>query len=86
MEVAGARRVSVVGSFNQWNSEATPLRCIGGYKWFIYLPLPVGRYEYRFLVDGQPVEDPKAVAYVPSCHGGRNAVLEVASREPQPKR
>jgi 1,4-alpha-glucan branching enzyme len=75
--VPNAQTVSVVGSFNNWTPGATPLRCLGGAKWFEYLLLAVGRYEYRFVVDGKWVDDPNAKAYVPNPHGGRNALLPV---------
>jgi len=80
MDVSGARNVSVVGTFNRWAPGATPLRCVGGLKWFTYVSLPLGRHEYRFVVDGKWVDDPKAKAYVPNSQGGRNAVLEVIKR------
>jgi hypothetical protein len=41
------------------------------------VPLSPGRYEYRFVVNGEWVDDPKAKASVPNPHGGRNAVLVV---------
>ncbi len=77
LEVIGAKRVSVVGTFNNWDAKATPLRCVGGTRWFVYWPVEIGRHEYRFLVDGQPVDDPKAREFAPSSRGGRNAVLRV---------
>ena len=54
-----ARRVSVVGDFNQWDSSANPLkrRIDGG--WSALVELPHGHHRYQFLVDGQPVLDPR---------------------------
>jgi hypothetical protein len=49
-----------------------------GTKWTKGLSLSPGRYEYRFVVNGEWVDDPKAKAFVPNSRGGRNAVLEVA--------
>jgi hypothetical protein len=69
-----------VGTFNDWKPGTTPLRCVGGCKWFTYISLPPGRYEYGFLVDGKRVEDPKAKCYASNPHAGRNAVLEVTNR------
>jgi len=77
LEVARAKRVSVVGTFNNWDPAATPLRCVGGTRWFIYWPVEIGRHEYRFVVDGKMVDDPRANEYVPAAQGGRNAVLRV---------
>lgn len=47
----GATRVSLVGSFNQWEKGATLLE--PGSEtgaWAVTLPLPTGRHEYAFVV------------------------------------
>jgi len=77
LEVCCARDVSVVGTFNQWNPGATPLRCRGGVKWFTYVSLGLGRHEYCFVVDGKRVDDPAAKEYVSNGSGGKNAVIVV---------
>jgi len=38
--------------------------------------LPPGRHEYRFVVDGQWISDPKAAEAVPNPYGGSNSVLK----------
>jgi hypothetical protein len=60
--VGDARTVSLVGDFNGWRSEATPLVQAGSAKaWVVSLPLAPGRYEYAFIVDGKRwVADPYA--------------------------
>lgn len=50
---------------------------LGDGKWAKELALPPGRYEYRFVVDGQWVDDPAAKESVPNPVGGFNAVLVV---------
>jgi 1,4-alpha-glucan branching enzyme len=77
VDIPKARSISVVGTFNDWTPGATPMVFIGGTRWFKDLFLVPGRYEYRFVVDGKWVDPPKAKAYVPNPHGGRNAVVEV---------
>lgn len=72
-----AREVSVAGSFNLWQPTATPLTLSGEGKWVVELSLPPGRYEYRFIVDGEWVDDPAATEVVPNPHGGANALLVV---------
>jgi hypothetical protein len=57
-----AQNVSVVGDFNDWDPEATPLHYspVEG-VWWVVVPLPPGRYQYTFLVNGtQWVPDPSA--------------------------
>ena len=67
----------MVGTFNNWKPGATPLTHVGGGKWVREISLDPGRCEYRFVMDGPWIDDPKAKAYVPNPHGGRNAVLEI---------
>ncbi|HET7458429.1 MAG TPA: hypothetical protein VFJ74_12335 [Gemmatimonadaceae bacterium] len=60
----GAKRVTLVGDFNGWDRDATQLRP-GGARglWTVALPLPAGRHEYAFVVDGTRWEaDPAAAA------------------------
>ena len=62
--VGDAKSVSLVGDFNAWRTEATPLALSGNTRaWTVSLTLPRGRYEYAFIVDGkQWVADPFAPA------------------------
>lgn len=71
--------VFVAGSFNDWQPTATPLKPAGEGKWGVELSLPPGRYEYRFIADGEWIDDPNAKEFVPNPHGGANAVLIVPS-------
>jgi len=36
-----------------------------------------GRYQYKFVADGQWLHDPKAQENVPDPHGSLNSVIEV---------
>jgi hypothetical protein len=57
----GAARVSLVGDFNGWNPDATPLRLASdGRTWVAMLPLREGRHTYAFVIDGVVVADPAA--------------------------
>lgn len=86
----GAQAVSIAGSFNDWHPSVTPMIRLSDDKWAKELSLAPGRYEYRFVVDGQWVDDPAATELVPNVFGSANAVLEVrpASRraDAAPKR
>ena len=72
-----ARAVHLVGTFNDWNVESLPLAPGEDGFWLTELVLPTGRYEYRFYVDGQWCDDPKAASLVPNPFGSFNAVVEV---------
>jgi 1,4-alpha-glucan branching enzyme len=74
---AKARKVSLVGDFNQW--DPTSHRMIKrGALWFVRLRLTPGRYRYLFLVD-QVIwkEDPDAFLSEDSHFQGRNSVIIV---------
>ena len=72
-----AQSVSVAGSFNDWQPAATPMIALGDGHWRTEINLPLGRYEYRLVVDGEWVDDPAAKETVGNPFGGLNAVLEV---------
>lgn len=76
IEAPGASRVSVVGTFNGWDPAALPLRKTGG-VWTRIVPLPVGRYQYMFVVDGRWVTPPQARQLVADGFGRDNGLLVV---------
>ena len=71
-----AKSVAVAGSFNKWSTKKTPLRKEGE-CWTTTLELPRGRYEYRFVVDGNWVSDPNAKESVANPFGSSNSVLSL---------
>lgn len=72
-----AQGVCIAGSFNNWHPAATEMISRGNGKWTKELTLLPGRYEYRFVVDGQWMDDPNAKETVPNPFGSSNAVLVV---------
>jgi hypothetical protein len=69
-----AHEVTVAGTFNQWDSHATPLVRTDG-LWTATITLPAGHHQYAFVVDGERwVPDPAAPA-VDDGFGRRNSVL-----------
>ena len=71
-----AQRVSVAGTFNQWDPVAAPLSRSGtSGVWTATLTLPAGQHQYAFVVDGARwVPDPAAPA-IDDGFGRRNSVL-----------
>jgi len=72
-----AKHVSLCGEFNGWASDATLMKRDDGGNWETTVALPPGRYEYKFVVDGQWILDPQARESVGNCHGTLNSVAQV---------
>ncbi|HUQ83271.1 MAG TPA: isoamylase early set domain-containing protein [Gemmatimonadaceae bacterium] len=76
-----ASRVTLVGSFNEWNPTATPLeRDPASGKWIVSLRLPPGRHVYSFVVDGDVTADPTAPRAADIDFGSANSVVLVGGR------
>lgn len=68
--------VILAGSFNGWNEHALRMnRTEEG--WELRADLPPGRYEYKFIADGEWMHDPKAEENVKNEHSTLNSVLYV---------
>lgn len=74
---------TVAGAFNEWNPTATPLDREADGTWAVDLDLPIGRHEYRFIIDGQWVFDPSNPNLVPNPFGSMNSVVEVTGDIPK---
>lgn len=55
------------GDFNEWNVNTHPMKKNKRGVWEKAVMLPPGRYEYKFLVDGQWRNDPKNCDYCLNC-------------------
>lgn len=71
-----AQTVFIAGTFNDWRPNVTPMIAVANGKWVKELSLAPGRYEYRFIVDGEWTNDPKT-EQAPNEHGSFNSVLIV---------
>jgi len=75
---ASAAEVCVIGSFNNWEPGATPMRREGKGAWTASVHLRAGKYPYKFLVNRkQKIVDPANPVTEPDGFGGSNSVLEV---------
>jgi serine protease AprX len=76
---ADAKSVSVAGNFNGWNRLATPLKRDVSGLWTTEILAPrAGRFEYKFIVNGQRwLEDPSNGMKAPDSYGGLNSVLVI---------
>jgi 1,4-alpha-glucan branching enzyme len=73
-----ASRVTIVGDFNDWDPDASPLQEMGKGVWTITIPLAPGRYQYTFVVDGTSwVADPGAPRTLEDDFGQPNSIITV---------
>jgi 1,4-alpha-glucan branching enzyme len=78
IEAVDAKKVSLVGEFNNWNPEADPMQRDGNGTWKKTKMLPAGNTEYKFWVDGQWVQDPQNLRVCMNCFGTLNNIVKVA--------
>ena len=78
LDAPNAARVTIVGDFNDWNPTTLPMRrSADGRIWEVEVRLPLGRYNYAFLVDGRLARDPQAPSTADDDFGTANSVLMV---------
>jgi hypothetical protein len=78
LNAPNAGRVTIVGDFNDWNPTTLPMRrSADGRVWEVEVRLPLGRYNYAFLVDGRLARDPRAPSTADDDFGTPNSVLMV---------
>lgn len=80
-----AESVFLAGTFNDWNPGTIPLKRSDNGMWWTSMPLEAGRYEFKFIVDGQWSCEPGCEQKFHGCpkccandFGTMNRVLEVA--------
>ena len=75
-----AKKVAVVGDFNNWKANkasALKKQKNGSFKGTLDLPKE-GSFEYKYIIDGNYVNEPEADRYQwNDFAGGENAVLEL---------
>ncbi len=75
-----AREVFLAGDFNGWKKRATPLIKGRDDVWRIILELKPGRYyDYKYIVDGNWLNDPNNPDLNPDVAGGANSVIYIGA-------
>ncbi|MFN4223183.1 MAG: glucodextranase DOMON-like domain-containing protein [Fervidobacterium nodosum] len=79
-----ANTVHLAGTFNNWSTNANPMRREGD-LWVTELELKPGTYQYKYVIDGGKVwkEDPDAPGYTDDGFGGKNGVFTLALKDGQ---
>ena len=70
-----SQNVFLAADFNNWDPNSHPLKKNSKGEWRISVGLSPGRYECRFLVDGEWRNDPNCNAFTSNPFGGENCVL-----------
>ena len=73
-----AQSVHLVGDFNGWDSTSHPMRRQVDGWWFLQVQLCHGHHRYRFLVDGEPVLDPRGAGIGRDEHNERVSLIAVS--------
>ena len=77
LEASDAKEVILVGDFSSWDAKKYVMRKDDKGRWAEIVTLAPGRYEYKFLVDGQWQNDPSNDQLVPNSFGTLNNILNV---------
>ncbi|MFA4991711.1 MAG: isoamylase early set domain-containing protein [Candidatus Omnitrophota bacterium] len=72
-----AKEVKLAGDFNSWNPSKTTLKKSKNGTWTRDLNLKPGRYEYKFVVDGQWQKDPFNSLFAKNTYGTENSVIQI---------
>jgi len=78
-EAPQAKQVLLAGDFTEWERNARAMRKSGprARTFFTAVSVPPGEHQYKFIVDGAWLTDPKA-ARVPNPFGTENSVINVS--------
>jgi 1,4-alpha-glucan branching enzyme len=72
-----AKKVSLAGSFNNWNAKALAAKKDSRGNWVVKVSLKPGKYEYKFIVDGSWLNDPRCTSCVVNSFGTQNCIIDV---------
>jgi 1,4-alpha-glucan branching enzyme len=76
--VVAARRVTLVGDFNDWHPDATPMKRQPDGCWHVQVQLGHGHHHYMFLVDGKATLDPRAQGVARNEQDEKVSLISVA--------
>jgi 1,4-alpha-glucan branching enzyme len=74
----GARKVSLIGDFNNWDPAAHPMQRQPDGAWLLQVALHHGHHHYRFLIDGRPALDPRANGVARDSKGEKVSLIAIS--------
>jgi 1,4-alpha-glucan branching enzyme len=84
LHAPGARSVTLVGDFNDWDRSAVSLTETGDGLWSVVVPLPPGTVRYAFLVDGHQWRADPAAARAPGDFGRPSSLVFIRDPGAEP--
>jgi len=73
-----AQSVFLVGDFNDWDATSHPMKKGFDGSWQLAVTLGHGGHHYQFLVDGKPVNDPRAQGLARNERGEKVSMILVS--------
>ena len=68
----------IAGDFNNWNPETLSFSDVPEEpRWRKEFSLKPGSYRYKYLLDGQWIEDPENDKTVDDSYGGINSMIDI---------
>jgi 1,4-alpha-glucan branching enzyme len=77
LEAAAAKEAILAGDFNGWDGKNHTMKRDNKGRWSKIVTLAPGRYEYKFVVDGEWKNDPGNDQVVSNSFGTLNNFLDV---------
>jgi 1,4-alpha-glucan branching enzyme len=75
-----AKEVILMGDFNDWNASSHPMRKDESGTWKVAMKVPIGKYEYKLLVDRRWRLDSGNPQTVKNRFGTKNNVLTISGK------
>lgn len=76
-KTTAAEEVILMGNFNNWNPKKHPMKNDGSGTWNKTVVLSPGKYEYKFMVDGEWKKDPRNDQTCSNCFGTQNSIIDL---------
>jgi 1,4-alpha-glucan branching enzyme len=73
-----AMSVLLAGDFTHWQQNPIPMQKGKAGIWTASVELPAGKHTYRFIVDGEWMDDPECTLRIPNPYGSQDMVRQVA--------
>jgi len=76
-EASGAKKVQLLGDFNNWDKTTEPMTALKSNDFTITLELEAGKeFQFRYLIDGTEWKnDSQADSYTANSFGEENSVI-----------